>query len=118
MNWIEISALVLWITMTLPCYVIGRRRGVSNAWLAFIPLVGSVLVLLWSMPASLWWLLGLFVPVVLLVGLAIMLPQRHGRSQWWTLAFLVPYADLLALYVYAFTLPARADASFPAPAAG
>src|SRR5215471_4634277 len=117
MNWIEISSLVCWVVMTLPCYVIGRRRGVSKAWLAFIPLVGSLIVVLWSMPASLWFLLGLVVPVVLLVVLAVELPRRHGRSWWWTLGFLVPYVDLLVLYVYAFTLRTRVGASVPAPAA-
>jgi hypothetical protein len=117
MNWIEISALVSWVAMTLPCYVLGRRRGVSRAWIAFIPLVGSVIVLLWSMPASLWFLLGLVVPVVLLVILAVELPRRHGRSGWWTLGFLVPYVDLLVLYVYAFTSPERLRTSVPAPTA-
>src|SRR5262245_3595491 len=115
MNWIEISSLVCWVAMTLPCYVIDKRRGVSSAWLAFIPLVGSLIVVLWSMPASLWYLLGLFVPVVLLIILAVELPRRHGRSSWWTLGFLVPYVDLLVLYVYALTSPARVGTSVPAP---
>jgi len=117
MNWIEISALVSWVAMTLPCYVLGRRRGVSKTWIAFIPLVGSVIVLLRSIPASLWFLLGLLVPVVLLVILAVELPRRHGRSWWWTLGFLVPYVDLLVLYLYAFTSPERIGDSVPAPAA-
>ena len=117
MNWIEISAFVSWVMMTLPSFVIGRRRGVSYAWIAFIPLVGSLIVLLWSIRASLWFLLGLVVPVVLLVVLAVELTRRQGRSWWWTLGFLVPYVDLLVLYAYAFTLRTRVGASVPAPAA-
>jgi hypothetical protein len=118
MNWIEISSLVCWVLMTWPCYLIGKRRGVSNAWLAFIPLVGSLIVVLWATPASLWLLAGLVVPVVLLVILAVQVPRRHGRSWWWTLGFLVPYVDLLVLYAYAFTLSDRVGTAAPAPAAG
>jgi hypothetical protein len=117
MNWIEISALVFWVAPTLACYVLGRRCGVSKAWIAFIPLVGWVIVLLRSMPASLWFLLGLAVPFVLIVFLAIELPRRHGRSWWWTLGFLVPYVDVLVLYLYAFTSPERVRDSVPALAA-
>jgi cytochrome bd-type quinol oxidase subunit 2 len=104
MSWVDRIAILSWLALTVPTYVIGKRRRVPKAWLAFIPIVGSLLVPLLSMNASPWWLLCVIVPVVLLVMLAVMLPRRHGRSQWWTLGIVIPIADVIVLYAYAFTL--------------
>ena len=111
-----LAVVAFWVALTVPAYVIGKRTGVLRAWVAFIPIIGSAIVLLWSMNASLWWLVALLaLPFVFLVGLAVMLPTRHGRTRWWALAIVLPLFDVFALYAYAFTLPPATSVA-PQPA--
>ena len=96
--------LVLVLVAGAPSYVIRQRRGVSNAGVAFVPLVGPLIVLLWSIGRSGWLaLIGLlpFVNLVFALWLLFALPANHGRSLLWGLGLLVP---LLGIYAYAFTL--------------
>ena len=46
--------VLVFVVLSIPAYVIGRRRGVSDAWVAFIPFFGSTIVLLWSIDRSGW----------------------------------------------------------------
>ena len=91
-----------------PVFVIARRRGLRNPWVAFIPLLGIWIVLCESMGRSGWLSLLVFVPTfgVLLLDLwtAIEIPAHHGRSRAWTLALLVPGMNIVGYWVYAFTL--------------
>jgi hypothetical protein len=95
--------LVLVVVLAgVPSYVIGQRRGVSDAWVAFIPFVGPTIVLLWSIGRSGWMVLLGVIPLVNLVfgiWLLFSVPSNHGRSLLWGL--LVP---LIGMYTYAFTL--------------
>ena len=97
--------LVLIVVLAgVPAYVIGQRRGVEDAWVAFIPFGGPTIVLLWSINRSGWMvLLGLvpFVNIVFGIWLLFALPSNHGRSLLWGLGLLVP---LVGMYAYAFTL--------------
>ena len=44
-----------------------------------------------------------------------MLPRENGRDRWWTLALLVPGVNIMAYWIYAFTLKERdAEAGKPA----
>jgi hypothetical protein len=88
----------------VPSYVIGQRRGVNDAWVAFVPFVGPLIVLLWSIGRSGWLAILGLVPIVNLVfalWLLFALPSTHGRSLLWALGLLVP---LVGIYAYAFTL--------------
>jgi hypothetical protein len=116
MNWAVLIVLVgVFCALVFPVFVIGRRRGLRNPWVAFIPLLGMWIVLCESIGRSGWFALLIFVPtvgpLVLAVWTAVELPARHGRSRWWTLALLIPGANLVAYWFYAFTLP-RVEASF------
>jgi hypothetical protein len=44
--------LVVLVAIPLPAYVVGRRRGIRDAWVAFIPFFGATIVLLWSISRS------------------------------------------------------------------
>ena len=95
------------VVPAIPAYVGGRRLGVAHPWVAFVPVVGPVIVALRSIRRSGWLcLLGLIplVGVVFYIWLAWVVPDEHGRTRWWTLAFLIPGVNLIAFYVYAFTL--------------
>jgi hypothetical protein len=109
--------LVFFVGLAVPAYVVGRRRGVSNPGVAFIPFIGPTLVILWSIGRSGWLCILGLVPLVALVfdiWLAFVVPAGHGRTRWWALAFLIPLAQLAAFYVYAFTLQETRKAEAPA----
>jgi hypothetical protein len=74
----------------VPAYVIGQRRGVYNPWVAFIPGVGPIIVLLWSIGRTGWLVLMLAIPLVNIafaIWLLFALPRRHGRTLLWVLGF-------------------------------
>ena len=111
---LELLLLVLfYVGFAVPAYVVGRRRGVSNPGIAFVPLIGPTLVILWSIGRSGWLCLLGLVPLVALVfdiWLAFVVPAEHGRTRWWALAFLTPLVQFAAFYVYAFTLQEAREA--------
>jgi hypothetical protein len=102
-----LALLIIVVVGGVPAYVIGQRCGVYSAWVAFIPLVGTTLVLLWSIRQSGWMLLLAFIPIVnffFLLWLVFALPRTHRRRSLWGFGLLVP---LVGIYAYAFTLTPR-----------
>jgi hypothetical protein len=93
----------------VPVYVLGRRRGVEHAWLAFIPILGVAAVLFESIGRSGWYAFLAFIPtigpLVIYVWTAVEVPEKHGRSRWWTAALIVPGPNVIGYWIYAFTLP-------------
>jgi hypothetical protein len=45
-----------------------------------------------------------YVNFVLYIWLVCVVPGAHGRTKWWKLPFLIPFANVIAFWVYAFTL--------------
>ena len=112
-----IVLLLIWLGLSVPAYVVGKRRAVSSAVVAFVPFVGPWIVILWSIERSAWLVLLLVVPVVnvmLAIKVAVAVPSEHGRTRWWALGFLIPYVNLVANWVYAFTLETDTPAATPA----
>jgi hypothetical protein len=109
---IVLVPLAFWIVGSIPAYVVGKRRGLRHAGEAFIPIVGPTIVILRSINRSGWLCLLGLIPLVALVfsiWLVCVVPGDHGRSKAWILPFLIPLVNLVAFFVYAFTLPARND---------
>jgi hypothetical protein len=105
------------VGLGVPGYVIGKRRGLTAAWVAFIPFVGLWVVLFRSVGRGAWWLLLLVSLIVLVpfVGLLVAsiwmgleVPARHGRSSRWTAVLVVPVVNYVGYWFYAFTLPTQA----------
>jgi formate hydrogenlyase subunit 3/multisubunit Na+/H+ antiporter MnhD subunit len=97
--------LLVLVGMAVPAYVVGKRREVRDAWVAFIPLFGPTIVLLWSMDRSGWMCLIALIPIVGFfwsIWFAVELPAHHGRTRWWAAAFF--FLPLIGYYLYAFTL--------------
>jgi hypothetical protein len=102
-----LALVVYWVAPAVPAFVIGRRRGLTHAWVAFIPIVGPTIVILRSINHSGWLcILGLISPISLVfyIWLVFVVPRDHGRNRWWTLPFLIPLVNLVAFFFYAFTL--------------
>ncbi len=103
-----VIVVLIFAILGVPAYVVGRRRGVAGAWVAFIPIAGPTMVLLWSMDEPGWLMILSLVPLVNVVfGLWMLfeMPFRHDRTRWWGVACMVP---LVGMYAYAFTLPSAA----------
>ena len=111
-----------------PGYTIGKRRGLTASWVAFIPFVGLWVVLFRSVGRGSWWLLLLvsllvLIPFVGLLAVSIWMgvevPTRHGRSPRWTALLVIPVVNYGGYWFYAFTLPKRAtpgsSGATPAP---
>jgi hypothetical protein len=99
--------IIGWLLGSIPAFVIGQRLGVIHPGEAFIPIVGPYIVLLHSIKRSGWLcILGLipFVSFFFYIWLICVIPVDHGRTRWWILAFLIPLVNVIAYYVYAFTL--------------
>ena len=104
---ILLVALATGITGT-PAYVIARRTGSQNPWVAFIPLFGLWIVLLETTGQRGWIAVFAFIPLLSLIlslWLAFGVPVAHGRNRWWTGAFVVPGVNIIGYWCYAFTLP-------------
>ena len=104
--------VALFVVLVFPVYVIGRRRGIKNPWVAFVPFLGVWIVLFETIGKSGWYSLLAFVPyvggLVILIWTAVELPTRHDRSRWWTLPLIIPGVNLLGYWFYEFTLPREA----------
>ena len=104
---------VAWLLITTPFYILGRRRGLDHPWVAFLPGLGTAIVLFESIDRSGWLGLLVFVPTVgplLVLGwTAVEVPSHHGRSRWWTAALIVPLVHLIGYWFYALTLPREQD---------
>lgn len=103
------------LVVGVPGFVIAQRRGLSNPWVAFVPLVGLWIVLCESTGQSGWVALFALIPligVVISLWMAVAVPVAHGRRRWWTLALVVPGANLVGYWLYAFSLPRRRDLEF------
>ena len=99
--------VALFLVIAVPAYVVGRRCGLNSPGVAFIPLVGPTIVILWSIQRSGWLsILGLIplVTIIFHIWLVITVPGEHERTRWWALPFLIPLVNVIAFYVYAFTL--------------
>jgi uncharacterized membrane protein YhaH (DUF805 family) len=106
-NLVFVWPIAAWILGSIPAFVIGSRTGVASPGVAFIPIVGPVIVLLHSIKRSGWLcLLGLvpLVGLIFYIWLIVVIPREHGRTGWWTLLFLIPLLNVFAYYAYAFSL--------------
>jgi hypothetical protein len=106
--WQVIALLLLELALGVPAFVVGRRRGISLAWVAFIPIVGPWITVLRSIGSSAWLTVLTLVPLVdIFFGLwaAFTIPGRHGRNTAWGIWFILPVLNVIGFWAYAFTMP-------------
>lgn len=84
--------------------VIGKKLGVENAWLAWIP-VANLYVLCLAAGKPAWWMILCLVPfvnMVVSVMLWVAITKRLGKSPWLLLLFLVPLVNMALIGYLAF----------------
>lgn len=104
---IVVVLLIAALVPGVPAFVIAQRRGLSNPWVAFVPLVGLWIVLCESTGQSGWFAVLALIPMVGLlisIWMAFAVPVAHGRSRWWIVALLVPGLNLAGYWLYALTM--------------
>jgi hypothetical protein len=104
----EIFLVLLSVVLVgVPAFVVGERRQVEAPALAFVPLVGPWIVILRSIHRSGWLAILALIPIVSIglgIWAAFTVPAEHDRTRWWALPFLLPGINIVAFWVYAFTL--------------
>jgi hypothetical protein len=98
-----IGLIALYLVQTVPIYMIARKCGQQNAWMAFVPLAN--LWLLCDMAEmETWFLIIWLVPYVNVVFLAFVwwrIAENTNKPGWVGLLMLVPLVNLAAAWYIA-----------------
>lgn len=102
MQWLE--WLVFYLIEFIPVFIIARRCGHENAWLAFVPIAN-----LWLMcdmaEMEPWFLIALLVPGVNIVLMAVIwwkIAENTNKPGWIGLLMVIPVVNLFVGYYIAF----------------
>ncbi len=85
----------LWFSLCV--YLISRKRNVSGAWMAWVPIL-QIAPFLESADKPLWWALFLFIPLVngvVWIYLWMCIAENLGYSKWRGLLMLVPVVNVV-----------------------
>jgi len=61
--WEIILLLFFFLGLSLPAFIVGKRRGVSAPGVAFVPFFGPWIVILWSIDRTGWMVLITLIPL-------------------------------------------------------
>lgn len=84
-----------------------QRLGMANAWLAWVP-IANTWMMLRAGDQSGWWLVALLIPFVNIVGFVFLIiafvniMKKLGKSPWLMLLFIVPLVNFWLMYHLAF----------------
>ncbi|MBI5706042.1 MAG: hypothetical protein HZC36_03520 [Armatimonadetes bacterium] len=96
--------LGMWALNAIPLYFIAKRAGEENAWLAFVPIGNSWLMLNIAGWDS-YWLLALLIPWVSWIVMALVwmgIAETMDKPAWTGLLWLVPGLGLAVPWWLAF----------------
>ncbi len=110
--------LIMYAYMAYCIQIIGKKSGVSNSWLAWVP-VAQVIIMIQAAKKSIWWFLLTFIPLVNLViyvRLWSNMAHNRGMNRWWHGLFsLIPGVNFISMGYIAFAKSGSASATPPAP---
>ncbi len=90
-------SLVSYIYMGLCLSTIGKKLGVENGWMAWVP-IANIIYLFKLAGLSLWFALAMLVPMVnigVMVYAFMKIAERRGFQSWLGLLMLVPVANFI-----------------------
>ena len=102
--------LIFLLWAALYCYVafslqtIGKKLGVDNTWLAWIP-IANVFFILMCAAKPLWWFLLMLIPLVNIVIVILVwmeIATRREKPSWWGILIIIPVVNLIVPGYLAF----------------
>ncbi len=113
-GWLVLIAIYAYTSYSI--YRIAYKTGdEDNAWLAWIPIVNTFLLIKMAQKEW-WWFLTLLVPVVNIIMFGILWAEaakKAGHPAYWGVLVLVPFVGFVALGVLAFGTPDRPQPALP-----
>ena len=105
--------LAIYIITAYSLFTIAKKLGEQYTWMAWVPVLNLVLMLRMA-KMSMWWILGMFVPLFNIYVIAKMyhnaISKRTGHGGWWTAGLFFFNLILLPITAYTFK-PTEASAT-------
>lgn len=90
-------ALAAYIYVALALQTIANKTNTENAWLAWIPIVNIVLMLMIA-KKPIWWIILCLIPLVNIVILVLVwmgIAEARNKPSWWGVLMIVPVVSLI-----------------------
>lgn len=97
--------VLVYLFTSLCIFKIAKKTGVDMAWLAWIPVI-QVVPLVMASGKPLWWILLLFVPLLnIVIGIVIWMAvaERRGKPSWIGILIILPLVGFFVPAYLAFS---------------
>jgi len=94
---ILIFAAAIYVYISLALFTIANKTRTENAWLAWIPLI-NILLMLMIAKKPLWWFVLFLIPVVNIVMSVIVwmgVAEARNKPNWWGILTIVPMVNII-----------------------
>ncbi len=90
-------AVLAYVYIAMALMTIANKTNTENGWLAWIPIVNIVLMLMIA-KKPIWWLILFFIPIVNIVMAVLVwmgIAEARNKPNWWGILMIVPVANLV-----------------------
>ena len=94
---IVIFAIVTYVVLAYPIYVMGNKTNSDHSWFAFVPIL-NVVLLLEIGGKDLWWIILFFVPCVnIIISIVVWMAvaEAMDKPAWLGVLMIIPVVNLL-----------------------
>jgi len=89
--------LAFYVYLSLALQTIAKKTHTENAWMAWIPIINSILLLNIA-KKPIWWILLCLIPLVNIVIFIIVwmaVAEARGKPSWWGILLIVPLVGII-----------------------
>ena len=93
-----VICLASYVYVSLALQTIAKKTNTENAWMAWIPILGSIIVPVLVSKKPGWWILLCFIPLVgIVIGVIVWMAvaEARGKPNWWGILIIVPLVQLI-----------------------
>jgi hypothetical protein len=97
-------AVVFYVALAYPLYVMGNKINSQNPWFAFVPIL-NMLLLIEIAGQEWWWILLMLVPCInffVFIYLWMKAAERMNKPSWIGILTIIPVLGLAVPYYLAF----------------
>ena len=90
-------AVLAYVYIAMALMTIANKTNTENGWLAWIPIVNIVLMLMIA-KKPIWWLILFFIPIVNIVMAVLVwmgIAEARNKPNWWGILMIVPVVNLV-----------------------